>query len=538
MSAEAIALRDVVRGKDPLGALCKQRLITSEACDWVKSALDPFHDLQLESLRGYPDVSTEPTVVVKIRQAITVSKPAGLPDGATWDCHIVTSPIDYAPERGTTANGEAICGAFVTPSASFGSASDSAGAVHIGRGTGVNPLDPSFCGRLDGLVINSVPSEGTNGASMTFTPGHMPATPASGYQVDNINLDNYLDYEDTDLGVYRLIYSGFEVVNTTAQIYKQGAVTVYEYGNSYEVGSYHPTEQYAAGGTFNTAFPSPHPANYFRCPPNTIAEAKIMPGSHSWAAADGCYNTAKFQTDNPFQSLTLRPWVVQQNDPTSTSAAGYLPNAAGGYTGGSFVASPYMGRTDVGDSFVGGDNPNRYVAGPAHFSRMNTTGAYFTGLSNESTLFVTWRVGIERLPAANKPMFLALAQPSAQFDPNALVLYNLIANALPPGCPQGYNDAGKWFRWIAEEATKAIPKVYPVVRAAAMMANAAGRPGLGAVLGGVEQILKPKAEAMAAKRLQQAVRSKAARQAPKAATRNWSQPGPKGGRSGGVNGLR
>jgi len=92
VNSEAERLRDVVRAKDPMRGLCQERLITPEACDWLKFALDPFHDQQLDNLRGYPDVATEPTVVVKIRQAITVSAPPGLEEGATWDCHMVLSP--------------------------------------------------------------------------------------------------------------------------------------------------------------------------------------------------------------------------------------------------------------------------------------------------------------------------------------------------------------------------------------------------------------------------------------------------------------
>jgi predicted phage tail protein len=534
VSAEAIALRDVVRGKDPLGSLCKQRLITPEACDWVKSALDPFHDLQLDNLRGYPDVSTEPTVIVKVRQAKTISRPPGLDQDANWDCHIVLSPIDYAPgSGGTTPNDGVVIPALSQPAAAGGSADTCAGRVTL-QDT-YDPANTFYCHRMDGLVVNSVPSE-----ENSFTPTHMPRTGVSGYETQHINLDNYMDYDDTDLGVYRIVYSGFEVVNTTAQIAKQGAVTVYEYGNSFETGASQPSYQ-AASGTFVTAFPKAQPTTYFRCPPNTLAEAKIMPGSHSWAAQDGCYNTAKFQTDNPFQGLTKRPWIIQQNNPVSANANGYVL-VDGKLSGGSFASDFSLGVEST--SLGAGDLPATHCSGPAHFTRMNTSGAYFTGLSYDTTLFVTWRVGIERLPAANKPTFLALAQPSALYDPSALVLYNLVANALPPGCPQGYNDAGKWFRWISEQAGKAIPRVYPVVRTAAMVADSMlGKAHPAALaLGGMQAMLKPKAEQIAAARMQKAARAMSARKAPRN-TRgrgnvgNWQQPTARGGRPGGRNGL-
>lgn len=516
--AEVQKMRDIVRSKEPMDELCKNKLITPEACDWVKSALDPFHDMQLEHLRGYPDVATEPTVVVKIRQAVTVAKPPGLAAGANWDCHIALSPIDFSPCDESSVMTAKVW-AFGNPERPT---TDGVAGLIDGK--------TERCGRMDGLLINSVPSVGVNGANMTFTPEHCPPTGAGGYELQQINLDDYLDFEDTDLGVYRLVYSGFEVVNTTAQIYKQGAVTVYEYGNSYETAASMPMRA-PGGGTWDQ--PISQPTTYFRCPPNTLAEAKIMPGAHSWAAQDGCYNTAKFQSDNKFQGMTRRPWVICQNNPTAPDESGY-----NGGDFGSFISDPslFFHDTSTSGSTTPGGSPAQY-GGPMHFSMMNTTGAYFTGLSEQTTLFVTWRVGIERLPAANKPAFLALAQPSATFDPNALVLYNMVANILPPGCPQGYNDMGKWFRWISTAVQKSIPTVYPIVRTASMLANTMGRPIIGAGLSGLAETMKPIAEKQAANRLQQAVRNKQSRQN-KPAVQNWAKPSQNGKASGGTNGLR
>lgn len=523
-SAEVQKLRDIVRSKDPMDELCKNRLITAEACDWVKSALDPFHDLQLEHLRGYPDVATEPTVVVKIRQAVTVSKPEGLGVGETWDCHIVTSPIDFSP-----CDASAVKAARVTPFGDPARPTDNgvAGLIHYSNAPPV--------ARMDGLLINSVPSTSTGGTNMTFTPGHCPVESVGGYQLQQINLDDYLDFEETDLGVYRLLYSGFEVVNTTAQIYKQGAVTVYEYGNSFEMGASMPQVQAGLPDPGHPRVPFSQPTTYFRSPPNTLAEAKIMPGSHSWAAQDGTYNTAKFQSDNKFQAMTRRPWAICQNKPTAPTNSGYQDGEDGSFI--SDYSLGYANPVDTGNpGAVSGDGSATF-GGPMHFSNMNTTGAYFTGLSEQTTLFVTWRVALERLPSANKPAFLALAQPSATFDPNALVLYNMVANVLPPGCPQGYNDMGKWFRWISDAAQKSIPSVYPIVRTASLLASTMGRPVIGAGLNGLAQAMKPVAEQQAANRLQQAVRNKQQGNRGKAAN-NWSKPTQKGVRPGGTNGLR
>jgi len=530
MSAEAAKLRDIVRSKDPMHELCQNRLITNEACDWVKCALDPFHDMQLDHLRGYPDVSTEPTVVVKIQTAHTVAAPAGLPAGQNWDCHIVTSPVDFNP---ASAIRQARTLPFGDPPSSTGTGTtmaDGAGAVNV---TSLQT------GRMDGLLINSVPSDSDNGANLTYTPGHCPAVAGGGYHLQNLNLDDYLEFEQSDLGVYRIIYSGFEVVNTTAQIYKQGAVTVYEYGNSYEVGASYPVKEYDTVSQTDgfCSGPRERPTTYFRSPPNTIAEAKIMPGAHTWAAQDGCYNTAKFQTDNPFQGATKRPFIIAQNNVIGAPNSGF-GDVDGVLSAGSFASDFSLGVNLVGTSATPPDL--KTVGGPVHFSRMNTTGAYLTGLSHETTLFVTWRVGIERLPSANKPTFLALAQPAAAYDPNALVLYNMVAHILPPGCPQGYNDAGKWFRWIQDAARKSIPTVYPIIRTASALATQMGRPVIGGALKQLGETIRPMAEKQSAERLQAAVRRKQGRSGGRgrAAVGNWQQPTPFGVRSGGTNGLR
>jgi hypothetical protein len=472
-----------VRSKDPMYGLCASRQITDEGCDWLKYALDPFHDLQLDNLKGYPDVNTEPTVIVKVRQAIELSAPAGLEQGANWDCHIALSPIDWAKpngklvEHGSNKEGYNAM-AEVYPQGNGGG--QPAGFIqHIGD-VGGPGNGRSVTGRLDGLVINSVPAGAADGGDMTFTPGHMPATADGGYATENIVLDKYLDFDSTDLGVYRLVYSGFEVVNTTAQIYKQGAVTVYEYGHSYENAQVTvPWDHLGPVGEVRNTFNS-LATNQFRSPPNTIAEAKIMPGAHTWPAQDGCYCTAKFHGENPFQSATNRNYIIQQNNPTAGSNSGYGLTQTD-HTVGSFVSPGFLsnvngvihGHPNTND--FGGD-PGATVSPATHLSRMSTAGAYFTGLSPQTTLFVTWRVGLERLPAANKPTFLALAQPSATYDPNALLLYNLIANHLPPGCPQGWNDLGKWFNTIATVAKRVIPGAFPLVSTAQMILN-----GLGAV---------------------------------------------------------
>jgi len=545
-----------VRSKDPMGGLCESKQITKEGCDWLKQSLDPFHDLQLDSLRGYPDVSTEPTVVIKINQAIQIAAPAGLTANTNWDCHIALSPIDWAappcPIRDSGHNPNVsgynlACSSYPVGGLASGTGTRIAPAgliENFGGNRRTTPRLGAVTARLDGLLINSVPS--TQGINQTFTPGHC-TNDVPGYAFNNIVLDEFFDFEDTDLGSYRLIYSGFEVVNTTAVIAQQGAVTVYEYGNSFDVSTSVSTGKTitstSTSGPSTSTSTSPQleskTMRTFRCPPNNLSEAKIMPGARSWAAKDGSYNVAKFCDANPFQAPNGKNYLIQQNKLTDSPLGGYLLDASDNTTAsvGSFASPGLVEYMDQSANIIAGPNyvtPGSSMvvsqeikaAAPAvHFSQMNTTGAYFTGLSPTTTLFITWRVGIERMPSANNPTFLSLAQPSAVYDPNALVLYNLIAANLPPGCPVGWNDMGKWFNMIADVAKTVIPGAFPLVSVAQMILNGMGASSqaraLPSVVNGMREVAniaragfgnKGQSKYLAAQKIQAAVRNKKGKQ--------------------------
>lgn len=461
-------LASAARAKNPLVSLEDSKQITREGADWLTAAVDPFHDFEITSLKGFPDMATEPTVVVRVNQATTVSAPSTiLREGGTWDCHIVISPIDWSGlNTAVPANFSAPPG-YTVGGTSYPRGNLTSGAGYVNTNAGNKPPDYYPCSRFDGLLINSVTSDPSQGYNQTYTPVHFPQGDVGIYKGQGIHLDEFMDFEDSDLPVYRILYSGFEVVNTTASLYAQGACTVYEYGHSFGVN--------CSSGMVTEMTP----ASYFRCPPNTLDIAKSMPGAQTWEARKGCYNVAKFQTDNPFTSAGGAMFVIQQNKGIGELQSGYLGDTTGNRSGGSFV-SPGLGGLAIPNT----PNANMPYAAAYmtanHFSRMTTTGAYFTGLSPQTTLTVTWRVGFERLPSANKPFMLTLASPSASYDPDALALYSLICTRLPPGVPQNFNDAGRWFKMITDVAKDVLPHAFPLVGAAQMILTHLGRPQLAA----------------------------------------------------------
>lgn len=235
--------------------------------DWLVAALDPFHDTQLANLEGWPDVECGASVVRCIKQSMTIKKPAGLPAG-NWDCHIVQWP--WLTSSGNT---------FTPTSTRVGNAF-SMNATPI---TGAQQ-------RLGGLQAFGV--EG--GADLEIMCPVGGTTQVAG----TLNIDSTFTK-----GSGRLIGAGYEVRNTTAELYLQGSVICYrEMANARDVVALHGFGPVTAGGNVMTVLN----ATEVRYPPSNAAEAKLLCGSREWKAEEGMYQVAAFTTsDNP--AMTISP---------------------------------------------------------------------------------------------------------------------------------------------------------------------------------------------------------------------------------------
>jgi len=107
----------------------------------------------------------------------------------------------------------------------------------------------------------------------------------------------------------------------------------------------------------------------------------------------------------------------------------------------------------------------------------HTSGAYFTGLSLQSTLTVTGNFYIERFPSQLETDLVILAKPSPGFDARALELYSHALSGLPPGVMVKENGLGDWFMdtvgkvaGFAAPILKSIP--LPMTQAAGALAGA------------------------------------------------------------------
>ncbi len=423
------ALDRITSGDDPLDILAAHGALTSAGAAWVKCALDPFHDYEVTDLDGIPDVETEPTLVVRTQQSVVVSNPGG----GTWDCNIVNMPVDFS--FSTEEDLHTDYGSY-RPVSNIGGPMP--GSFEIAKGT---------IPRMDGLQISVVPT-GDN----TYN-GTEPR--------QNLGLDDYLiTGSGTDLMAYRVVSSGFEVVNSTASLQRSGACTVYEIGEPGEYSDFRSSYKdesgdYARVGTVRN----------FRMPPISLAEAKQTPGARTWHAEEGCYVVSKHRSEMGFSPVAKRDFVYASSSKANPSWATHLAGCA---VGTESVPVPPVEKNGCA----------------SHISNLNLSGAYFTGLSEETTLQVTWRVVLERLPGPFDLQNLALASPSAPYDPRALELYSHITAKLPPGVPVGYNDAGKYFKMIAYQIKSAVKQTLPLLPAIEAAMAASGFPVAAAAVEG------------------------------------------------------
>lgn len=353
--------------------------LTQEGADWLKLALDPFHDFN-HQIAGYPDTDGSQTVVSCYTYGYELSAPAGVP--GNWDAHIFSMPI--ASSSATTAvTGSA---AWSNYTAAGVPVAGTLGPLNIYSGAAGNNLQP--------LPL----------AAATNAYASLPAA---------------LSY-DISGGITRVLGVGFEVTNTTATINKQGSVTVYRMPQNTAEGL---ATVNNGAGIIATA-----QIRRMRLPPTTIAQANLLKGTRTWDAAAGVYAVpVQHNMSNPLMMINSQMGLVQQNANPGVATNAYITPWA---TVGAAAAPNVSGVEIAAQQFIPFD----------------TTGAYFTGLSNATILTIRLKIYVERAPTFDEAALAVLASPSAGYDSTALSLYARCISELPVAVKVGDNATGDWWR--------------------------------------------------------------------------------------------
>jgi len=393
-----------------LNSLEKNSSLTRDGRDWLIAALDPFHDQDL-ALAGYPDLTTASTVVQLVKQSFQITVPTtgtgAVSAGANWDCSVAMFPW-MANQPANTITTVAPNGAFVT-----------AASVTSNIQTG-------------GITV----AAGPQGAQLW--PGNTVVTTAS---YTGFDARNYVK------GNSRIIGMAFEIINTTADINKQGQVTAWRMPNVAT------DQQFIQTIATTPAANNTGTSSVNRFPPGNLADAQILYGSRSWAAREGAYVVARQNgMNNPLKQPSLMVNCSCATDFFTTNTTNmtlYAPSLAFGTNQLPDLATPF-----------------------------DLSGVHFTGLSNTTTLTINARWLFERMPGPQEPDLVVLATPSACYDPLALELYTHCLSSMPPGVMLSENPLGEWFASVIEKVRDWAPKIGnalgTVIPGAGLVGNALG----------------------------------------------------------------
>ncbi len=238
-----------------------------------------------------------------------------------------------------------------------------------------------------------------------------------------------LDTKYTNDSNVRVIGQGFEICNTTNELNVQGSVTIFRVVGA----DLEETTNLQLIDSSDITFPRGS-INTYSMPqiPETQAEAKITPGSKTWKAKYGCYcnSTMASETNRPYDGRYLTNVPYYKEFSTSTNWTSDLQR--------------WPGNSLVPDLQGGTHKP---LFGP-----FNVSGAFFSGLSADSTLTVNFCWIVERFPTFANTDLIVLSKRATLYDPKAMELYARIADLLPVGEYFSDNDLGTWITTIADIA--------------------------------------------------------------------------------------
>ncbi len=412
----------ITRGERLLDEITKAGIVTESGRAWLRTACDPCCDDIPESLDGWPDLESAPSVTRCIKQTTSFSSPYA---SGTWDANFVLWPFlnsmafDQASRSGNT----------LTPTGNA--------ALYFSAG-GLC----AYCTNTTGSDLTI-----TGGPSLQMT---LPDTYSKGSS--------------------RVVGLGFEIVNTTSDLYRQGQVTVWRQPNTNSNASKFSGCVYNSAGTaltMNAEF-APIP-----CPPLNNATATLIPGSKTWHAEKGNYSVCPFVgLDNPPALVNyVQPMLwAAPNDDTTFNIPLAFPAVPTTSANTQAVGIPVWATSAI----AGGARARPVKTYPIHMP-----GAYYQGLSHETTLSVTLVVYVETFPTVSENDILVLAKPSAELDTVALQIASHVFKVLPIAVWADENVFGDWFTkvisGVSDFLVAPLGAIHPALGAAAVATGGLAR---------------------------------------------------------------
>lgn len=435
--------------------------ITAAGKQWLTAALDPFHDAAL-SRTGLPDRYAGASVVEIVTESRTLTAPAGTT--GTWSAHVFSLPF-----LGETYMNPARLVKQEFESANY----KNGGSLVLFEGNAVNAQCLVGEQTLPMSLLNV----------WAWKDDHTYLFPNGGVPYSACKPDDVSIMGAITPGQARVIGAGVEIVNTTAELYKQGTVTVSRVPNSIEEAA-----MVSTSGDINLGSnPNPHRWTYGALfspgmrscygPPHSTAAALSFPNSRQWAAAEGCYSVLAMDVDEADMkpTVTQHRAVLSSYDVVETDTLVTAPETISvGYA----VPTARVHASGTDSVIVPDGGINSLDAAS------DTTSIMFTGLSKETSLTITFRYIIEKAPRFGDQggsSLVRLMNPSPSYDPVALELYKEVMGKMLSGVPSKYNPLGEFWNYVVNLVSKAAPVVasiasaipHPIAQAVGRAATAA-----------------------------------------------------------------
>jgi len=423
------------RTEAALEKLEKFNMLTPEGRNWLIAATDPFHDSEFQ-LSGFPDLNVSGSIVQCVKKTFQISQPAGIGTLA-WDAHFVA--WNQATQRVGQAN--TLYNGAILNNAGSAANFTTGGVSCLATATGNQGFFNSNSGGTTGIYN------------------------AGGISLDS-GSDGYMQ------GVSRVIGYGMEIINTTAALYKQGQVVVYRQPTA----AIDQQETLVYGGVAAGVFtPLCYPSTYtVASPPTTPASAMLLEGSCQWNAEEGAYLVCTTNSLNNYPSEPSPVMYLVQDSESVESETG---------------TTLIMNQNTQSVTIPSTTNP---ITVPQTNSILphNMSGAYFSGLSPQTTFTVNVTWYVERFPTPFDTQLVVLATPSAGWDQFALELYAAAMRDMPAGVRVNENPLGEWFQDVVHQVAQ---NASPVLNALSVVHPGFGMAGqMAGVIAKATQHSKPK----------------------------------------------
>lgn len=407
-------------GEQVLNKLVQTTSLSEAGKDWFLCNTDPFHDKELPQLFGYPDSQVGSSITQKVPLELEVSMPPGI--SGNWKALVVTYPITHG------TSGEEFCN-------------------HWKYG---NQLEKLIDQKRQGLFPVTVyigPTEndlGPTGVNTLITGLGLP--------------------DQLTTGSMRVVGWGLEIHNTTADIYKQGAITAFRQNCS--TVNKQVFQSWASSDGVVAIEKSIYEGTMLRRPPKNVNEANQLMNTRTWKAADGLYQVVTMNEESNIAKMPgyTQPVILDWDTRAGAITIGEHPDPS----------VPCIAPITVPAVFgATGVVPTGATWGPQtswNFQPYHQSGCFLSGLSPQSTFILRVNWYVERFPTPSEQDLVYNTKPSAHYDPMALRLMGEALRAMPVGVPVGENPLGEWFWKTVSNVLPFLEKAnIPVVSALASL---------------------------------------------------------------------